>query len=178
MFHNRIERTALTFPLLILSISLFACGSGELSTYREQTTSASNESGEAFDITGSAPPTLITWEPCYQNYECGVIEVPIDYQRPSLGTIQIDLIRIQASTEPSLGPLLINFGGPGASGTELVSMYGSLWEFAFPEFDVIGFDPRGVGKSAQVQCPFEPDNDEQSVFEEGEDLSELFEQAE
>ena len=39
--------------------------------------------------------------------------------------------------------------------------------FAFPEFDVIGFDPRGVGKSAQVQCPFEPDNDQQSVLKKG-----------
>ena len=108
MFPNRIERVAVTFPLLILLISLLGCGSGEVSTYREQTTSTSNESGEAFDITGSAPSTSITWEPCYQNYECGVIEVPIDYQGPGLETIQIDLVRIPASTDPSLGPLLIN----------------------------------------------------------------------
>ena len=89
-----------------------------MSVYRDQTSSTSSESTEAFDTAGSAPPASITWKSCYQNYECGVIEVPIDYQRPSLGTILIDLIRIQASTEPSLGPLLINFGGPGASGTE------------------------------------------------------------
>ena len=178
MFPKVVKRVILTFSLLILSLSLLSCGSDEVSTYREQTPLTSNESVDTLDITDEVPPASIVWESCYQNYECGLIEVPIDYEGPSLGTIQIDLIRIPASTEPSLGPLLINFGGPGASGTEIVSMYGSLWEFAFPEFDVIGFDPRGVGKSAQVQCPFEPDNDEQSVFEEGEDLSELFEQAE
>ena len=91
--------------------------------------------------------------------------------------IKVDLIRIAASANKSLGPLLINFGGPGASGTELVSMYGSLWEFAFPEFDIIGFDPRGVGESAKVECPFSPDNDEKSVFEDWEDLTELFDEA-
>ena len=178
MFPKAVRRVVLTSSLLILSLSLLGCGSGEVSTYREQTPSTSNESVEALDITDEVPSASITWESCYQIYECGVIEVPIDYEGPDLGTIQIDLIRIRASVESPLGTLLINFGGPGASGTEIVSMYGSLWEFAFPEFDVIGFDPRGVGKSAQVQCPFEPDNDEQSVFDDGEDLSELFEQAE
>ena len=178
MFPKKAKRVSLTLSLLLLLISLFACGSEEVSTYREQTPSTSNESVEAFAFTNGVPPASIIWESCYQNYECGVIEAPIDYENPSSEAIQIDLIRIPASTEPSLGSLLINFGGPGASGTEIVSMYGSLWEFAFPEFDVIGFDPRGVGKSAQVQCPFEPDNDEQSVFEDGEDLSDLFEQAE
>ena len=178
MSRKVIKQVSLFFIFLFFLISLFACGSEEVSTYRDQTSSTSSESSEAFDTAGSAPPASITWKSCYQNYECGVVEVPIDYQGPSLETIQIDLVRIPASTDPSLGPLLINFGGPGASGTEIVSMYGSLWEFAFPEFDVIGFDPRGVGKSAQVQCPFEPDNDQQSVFEEGEDLSELYKQAE
>jgi len=178
MFPKVITKIALTVSLFLLSINLLGCGSEEVSTYRNQISSTENETVETLDNADDAPPASIIWESCYQNYECGVIEVPIDYQGPRLKTIQIDLIRISASTEPSLGPLLINFGGPGASGTELVSMYGSLWEFAFPEFDVIGFDPRGVGRSAQVECPFEPDNDEQSVFEDGEDLSELFQQAE
>ena len=115
-----------------MSLSLLGCGSGEVSTYREQTPSTSNESVEALDITDEVPSASITWESCYQIYECGVIEVPIDYEGPDLGTIQIDLIRIRASVESPLGTLLINFGGPGASGTEIVSMYGSLWEFAFP----------------------------------------------
>ncbi len=128
MSRKVIKQVSLFFILLFFLISLFACGSEEVSTYRDQISSTSSESAEAFDTAGSPPPPSITWETCYQNYECGVIEVPIDYQRPSLETIQIDLIRIQASTDPSLGPLLINFGGPGASGTEIVSMYGSLWE--------------------------------------------------
>ena len=77
----------------------FACGSEEVSTYRDQTLSTSSESDEAFDTAGSAPPASITWKSCYQNYECGLVEVPIDYQGPSLETIQIDLVRIPASTD-------------------------------------------------------------------------------
>ena len=132
MLRKVIKQVSLFFIFLFFLISLFACGSGEVSTYREQTPSTSSEPSETLDTTGSAPPASITWKSCYQNYECGVVEVPIDYQGPSLETIQIDLVRIPASTDPSLGPLLINFGGPGASGTEIVSMYGSCLLYTSP----------------------------------------------
>ena len=123
------------------------------------------------------PVTEIAWASCYQVYECGDLEVPLDYANPSGDSISIGLVRISASDSPSLSPLLINFGGPGASGTELVSLYGSLWEYAFPEFDVIGFDPRGVGQSTQVNCPNDLDDDTDWIFEDGEDVSNLFKEA-
>ena len=63
------------------------------------------------------PVTEITWTSCYQVYECGDLEVPLDYANPSGESINIGLIRISASVSRSLGTLLINFGGPGASGT-------------------------------------------------------------
>ena len=119
----------------------------------------------------------ISWKSCYQVYECGDLKVPLDYANPSGDSISIGLVRIGASTSPSLGPLLINFGGPGASGTELVYLYGSLWEYAFPEFDVIGFDPRGVGQSTQVNCPNDLDDDSDWILEDGEDVGDLFTEA-
>ena len=123
------------------------------------------------------PVTEITWTSCYQVYECGDLEVPLDYANPSGESINIGLIRISASVSPSLGPLLINFGGPGASGTELVYAYGSMWEYSFPEFDVIGFDPRGVGQSTQVNCPNDLDDDTEWILEDGEDVEDFFTEA-
>ena len=85
---RKVIKQVFLFCFLFFLISLFACGSGEVSTYREQTPSTSSEPSETLDTTGSAPPASITWKSCYQNYECGVVEVPIDYQGPSLETIQ------------------------------------------------------------------------------------------
>ena len=119
----------------------------------------------------------IAWSSCYQIYECGNIEVPLDYSDPGGAKTTIGLVRIAASTSPSLGPILLNFGGPGASGTEMVYMYGSIWEWAFPEFDVIGFDPRGIGFSEQVHCPLDHDDDEDWTVEDGEDTGDFFVEA-
>ena len=126
---------------------------------------------------GSSSATDFEWSSCYQVYECGMLSVPLNYENPGGELIEISLIRITASKSSSLGPLLVNFGGPGVSGTEMVNLYGSLWEFAFPEFDVIGFDPRGVGLSTQVNCPNDLDDDRDWTFEDGEDVSNLFKEA-
>ena len=176
MFLNLIiEKIA--FAFVVLSFALFACGNAEVSIPSEQSSILEIEVAETEQDNVNIPLPSVIWKSCFEIYECGVVNAPLNYQEPESGLIEIDLIRIPASAATSLGPLLINFGGPGASGTELVSMYGSLWEFAFPEFDIIGFDPRGVGESAKVECPFEPDNDEKSVFEEGENLEDLFTEA-
>ena len=179
MFHEGVtNKITFGFGCIVFLCVLISCGNGGSSNYLEEASVTDDKRvDETQRINESIPVIPISWEPCFQSYECAVVDAPMDYQNPEAGMIKVDIIRIAASANTSLGPLLINFGGPGASGTELVSMYGSLWEFAFPEFDIIGFDPRGVGESAKVECPFSPDNDEKSVFEEWEDLSELFEGA-
>ncbi|MFL3016755.1 MAG: alpha/beta hydrolase [Acidimicrobiales bacterium] len=90
------------------------------------------------------------------------------------GSISIALVRLPATSEPYLGPLLMNPGGPGGSGVELVGEWGEIWEMVFSNFDVIGFDPRGVGSSTQVLCPNDPDSDESWLVEDGGDTTELF----
>jgi pimeloyl-ACP methyl ester carboxylesterase len=172
-----IKKIAFSFAFVVFSFALLACGSAEISIPSEQSSTLEIGVAETQQDRDNIPPPSVIWKSCFEIYECGAVNAPLNYQDPESGLIEIDLIRIPASAATSLGPLLINFGGPGASGTELVSMYGSLWEFAFPEFDIIGFDPRGVGDLAKVECPFEPDNDEKSVFEEGENLEELFTEA-
>ena len=91
----------------------------------------------------------VDWVPC-GDIECGTVQVPADYEDPSLGTISIAINRV-AAADPAdrLGVLLVNPGGPGASGLGLAAAFGfGVFPQSIPNsFDVIGFDPRGVGQS-------------------------------
>jgi pimeloyl-ACP methyl ester carboxylesterase len=80
--------------------------------------------------------------------------VPRDYAAPSDGYLNISLIRA-AATEPGerIGSLLVNPGGPGASGVEFVREGISTFPDALRErFDIVGFDPRGVNSSTAIRC--------------------------
>jgi pimeloyl-ACP methyl ester carboxylesterase len=80
--------------------------------------------------------------------------VPRDYASPSDGYLNISLIRA-AATKPAerIGSLLINPGGPGASGVEFVRAGISTFPDALRErFDIVGFDPRGVNSSTAIRC--------------------------
>ncbi len=81
-------------------------------------------------------------------YECARLEVPLDYDNPDGRTAQIALLRVPATGTP-IGSLLVNPGGPGFPGTtQAVLIATTLGEHPITEqFDLIGFDPRGVGAS-------------------------------
>ena len=169
------------FSFLFLALFLTGCANSTESSLSNALANSTHtddvsDQSNAMDA-GSSSATDFEWSSCYQVYECGMLSVPLNYENPGGELIEISLIRITASKSSSLGPLLVNFGGPGVSGTEMVNLYGSLWEFAFPEFDVIGFDPRGVGLSTQVNCPNDLDDDRDWTFEDGEDVSNLFKEA-
>ncbi|WP_408897728.1 alpha/beta hydrolase [Nocardioides sp. R1-1] len=93
----------------------------------------------------------IAWTRCGEN-ECGTLEVPVDYQSPGDGSIRLALERAGATGE-RIGSLVVNPGGPGAPGTD-TAKDASLY-FAEPlraAYDIVGFDPRGTGDSAPVDC--------------------------
>ncbi len=81
-------------------------------------------------------------------FECARIEVPLDYENPDGRTAQIALLRVPAKGE-AIGSLLLNPGGPGFSGMSHAPLVADkLGEHPITEqFDLIGFDPRGVGAS-------------------------------
>ena len=80
--------------------------------------------------------------------QCTTIPVPIDYDNPGAGQAQLAVIRIPA-TGPRIGALLVNPGGPGASAVDMVAAMGAglAGSEISRRFDLVGFDPRGVGHS-------------------------------
>ena len=102
-------------------------------------------------------PSLV-WESCGQAleaFECATAEVPTDHDDPAAGTTTIALTRLPATApDQRIGSLFVNFGGPGGPGVEVLHMLGG--EFLHPSvrarFDVVGFDPRGVGLSDPATC--------------------------
>lgn len=93
----------------------------------------------------------LSWQKC-SGGECASYRVPLDYADPAGTTISIGVLRI-AARGSAKGSLLLNPGGPGASGVDYARYANSiLGRDLQTSFDIIGFDPRGVGRSAPVNC--------------------------
>jgi pimeloyl-ACP methyl ester carboxylesterase len=118
----------------------------------------------------------IEWGSCTQELaqlaalECGSLEVPLDPAAPDGDTIELAVARAASTGTPEerIGSLVLNPGGPGGSGIEFLANASA----EFPEeltdrFDLVSFDPRGVGESTPVRCL---DDDEKDAELEG-DLS-------
>jgi pimeloyl-ACP methyl ester carboxylesterase len=106
-----------------------------------------------------APVPEIAWEPCegegLEAFDCASVEVPTDYDEPEGETTTIALTRLPATApEERIGSLFVNFGGPGGPGVATMHQLGGpfLDPQVHAQFDVIGFDPRGVGLSDPVTC--------------------------
>jgi pimeloyl-ACP methyl ester carboxylesterase len=85
---------------------------------------------------------------------CGQLAVPLDYSHPSNGQIALTVVKFHdTDNKDPIGSLLINPGGPGASGLDFaLGFLGELPTSIIQKFDIIGFDPRGVGLSSPITC--------------------------
>ncbi|MFF4486623.1 alpha/beta hydrolase [Streptomyces sp. NPDC001544] len=98
----------------------------------------------------------ITWSACKgpempKDLQCGKVTVPLDYARPGAGTLDVALARYRA-TGRSRGSVLLNFGGPGGAGIRELALDGKDFMSLTNGYDVVTFDPRGVGRSSPVSC--------------------------
>ncbi len=100
---------------------------------------------------------VLQWSSCGNGMQCTTARAPMDWQNPADAEIELALVR-QPATGTKLGSLLINPGGPGGSGYDFV--YESV-DYATSarlqqSYDIVGFDPRGVGRSSAVSCYDDP----------------------
>lgn len=94
----------------------------------------------------------LTWRECHGIMQCATAKAPLDWSDPERDEIELALVRHTASNP--MGSLLINPGGPGGSGVEIVrdSLQFVVSDRLIANFDIVGFDPRGVGESSAIRC--------------------------
>ncbi|MEO7070346.1 MAG: alpha/beta hydrolase [Nostocoides sp.] len=147
-----LSRTALAAALGVLALTASACTSPGQSSTKTSTLS----------VAPQAPPSImagterfysqkLVWKSCGNN-ECTKLTVPIDYAKPGGDTIQLAVVKVRAKGD-SKGALVVNPGGPGGSGVD----YALAADFIVgppvrDAYDIVGFDPRGVGRSAPITC--------------------------
>ncbi|OIJ63110.1 alpha/beta hydrolase [Streptomyces mangrovisoli] len=100
---------------------------------------------------GSAAPS--------SDWQCATMRAPLDWSKPDGSTIGIALIREKADGSPGkrIGSLLFNFGGPGGSGISTMPSYAAIVPQLRERYDLVSWDPRGVGASEGVRCRSDKD---------------------
>ena len=97
----------------------------------------------------------LAWVPCKDKpqMQCADVKVPLDYKKPGGKTIIVAMAKVPAANGKPIGSLFVNPGGPGESGIDLVSGADKIFSKALrDQYDIVGFDPRGVGSSTAVDC--------------------------
>jgi pimeloyl-ACP methyl ester carboxylesterase len=103
----------------------------------------------------------LKWSTCYEDFECTDLRVPIDYADLTVGTFKIAVLRYKAQDPKNrIGSLIVNPGGPGGSGVDYA--YNAEYVFdpdVLDRYDIVGFDPRGVNRSAPIECLTDEETD-------------------
>ncbi|MBF4514038.1 alpha/beta fold hydrolase [Plantibacter sp. VKM Ac-2885] len=155
---RRTARVALVAGLAVAALTLSGCVTAFLPPKAAEPTTSSSSPATS-DVDAELKPFYeqkLDWKTsgCADGFECATAKAPIDWDNPSDGELSLALVRHQATNGKPIGSLFMNPGGPGGSGYSLVA---DSLDFAVDKdlqenFDVVGFDPRGVGKSTPVTC--------------------------
>ncbi|MDT0387011.1 alpha/beta fold hydrolase [Streptomyces sp. DSM 41921] len=154
----RLRAAALTATAVLLSTVLAGCGGDDAEdedlTRQELEWKACPAPDEA-QGGGAAPSPL----PDDGEWQCATMKAPLDWDEPEGDTIGLELIRVRTtgSANERIGSLLFNFGGPGGSGVKTLPAFAEDYGTLRTRYDLVSFDPRGVGRSEPVIC----ENDQQ-----------------
>ncbi|MFF7953492.1 alpha/beta hydrolase [Streptomyces griseorubiginosus] len=150
---------ALTATALLLSCALAGCGgdshdedlSAQKLSWKDCQAPSRAEGG------GEAPSPL----PGGAEWQCATLKAPRDWTKPKGDTIDLALIRAKTSgpKDRRIGSLVFNFGGPGGSGVTTLPAFGTDYAHLRTRYDLVSFDPRGVGRSTPVECLNDPQLD-------------------
>jgi pimeloyl-ACP methyl ester carboxylesterase len=140
----------------LVAAALAACTTGDDG---EQAATSSSTTSVAPTVPTIPPTTVvlpapepIAWTRC-GGFDCGRVRVPVDYRDPAAGTLELAVIRRPAGDPANrIGTLVMNPGGPGSSGVRRVQRGFVVSAEVAQRFDIVGFDPRGIGDSAPITC--------------------------
>jgi pimeloyl-ACP methyl ester carboxylesterase len=148
-------RLAALLSVLLVAACAPAVPSPSPTVAPSATSPATNPAASASPSAIAAPTVKpARWADCGGGFSCAEIRVPRDYAAPTEGYLNVSVIRA-AATKPAkrIGSLLVNPGGPGASGVEFIRDGLAIFPKQVRErFDIVGFDPRGVNSSTAIRC--------------------------
>ncbi|WP_109283129.1 alpha/beta hydrolase [Streptomyces orinoci] len=153
-----VPRSIRSCCLLALALVLPGCTSdAPAPTAAEPRASSSTKSGAPRLSWGACPaPDVSEGAPAKKpgnDWECATLRAPLDYAKPHGDTIGIALIRAKATDQAHrIGSLIFNFGGPGGSGVTSLPAFADDYKSLRARYDLVSFDPRGVGRSEGVKC--------------------------
>jgi pimeloyl-ACP methyl ester carboxylesterase len=108
----------------------------------------------------------LAWKSCSGGFQCAQLKVPLDYAKPSGVALELSVVREQSGVKSKLGSVVLNPGGPGGSGVQYTRAAAPIIGLQLGgKFDIVGFDPRGVGESAPVRCLSAKELDQWVAFE-------------
>ncbi|GAB2453095.1 alpha/beta fold hydrolase [Conyzicola lurida] len=146
-------RAAKTVAAAVAAVLLLAACAGP--TVRTESTPVPS------DVSADLQPfyeQVLTWSECEDGMQCATATAPLDWEDPSRDSIDLALIRQAATGGDPKGSVLVNPGGPGGSGYDFVaqSVDYAASDTLQRNFDIVGFDPRGVNRSSAVSCHDDP----------------------
>lgn len=150
------RRRSLAVALAV--VVLAACSSGEPRRATEATSSTVPVPVPTIAATTTTtvvlPPIVpLDWSPCAGRFDCARLTVPVDYANPAGPTLEVAVTRRPADDPAArIGTLIMNPGGPGSSGVRRVQRGFVVSSEVATRFDIVGFDPRGIGSSTPITC--------------------------
>jgi pimeloyl-ACP methyl ester carboxylesterase len=144
----------LVTPLVAAALLLTACGDGSpdaASTPPPPPTPTADPTPTEEPL---PEPVALDWQACEEGFECAVLPAPLDRDDPAAGTVDLAVTRRPAPDAAArLGSLVVNPGGPGSSAVDFLQLaWQQVPKPVRDRFDLVAFDPRGVGRSAPVRC--------------------------
>ncbi|WP_217196282.1 alpha/beta hydrolase [Streptomyces buecherae] len=176
---RHIRSTALTSAALMIVVgaTVAGCGGGDEGASGDRRESPTATPLPRVPVDPALPKHLtgqqVRWEACAaptvlqgggekpgDAWQCGTLRAPLDYAKPRGETIDLALIRKPATeADRRIGSLVFNFGGPGGSGVATLPDFAEDYARLGERYDLVSFDPRGVGESAGVTCTSDAERD-------------------
>ncbi|MGW0735042.1 alpha/beta hydrolase [Streptomyces sp. NPDC002851] len=153
----RTRITAALASAVLLAVTLGGCGDSDEDLSAQKLDWKDCPAPDPLQGGGDAPSPL----PGGTTWQCATMKAPLDWDDPEGDTLGIALIRAKAKDQDKrIGSLIFNFGGPGGSGVTTLPAFGDTYETLHSRYDLVSFDPRGVGHSDPVQCSSDDELDE------------------
>lgn len=160
---NPRHRRSVLAIVITVGFLAVACGEADIDLERSddaprsETTVADDVSTTSTTVAASTTrPAVepIAWEDCGPA-QCATVAMPLDHDVAGAATINV-FVRRQPARGDRIGALFLNFGGPGAGAADLIDAF-PVPDAVTERFDIVGMDPRGVGRSSPLACGVAPE---------------------